>query len=966
MMNEVILTLTDSNGNASTIDLYENEKMHLNYKFTDLTNFSSVGSYSQEFRIPASATNVDFFGAIFNVNFNGWFDFRKKVIANLTVNTIPIASGHIQVKKLYWQSGKLFEFEVVFFGEVPNLSRLLNEKKLRDIEGIVAGDLDYDLLHTNVETPPNDNTILTLCDKWNLTASNPLGQPVYSTVIAGQPTYKPLYVGHLTPAVKAYYLFDQILKDAGVQWASASLLDMLDNVYVPFVNGQYLSGENGMNNITSNVGLAANVNNVTITASNNTISLYTNFTEYEDQGNNWSSGIYTVPYSAEYTFRVWINGQATRNNSNTDLSNTILTVLFELNGSGSISAEQVYFVPQTGTPTSTNIIADFLRTLTLQEGDVMRIKCSLSTVAIGTGALPSVDVDFYGNANIDYTGTGVELVSVSTQLYGNQPVYMSFNAPDMKQIDFITSIQKMFNLAFVPDRTLPNTLRIEPLVEYIGSGNTLDWTEKLDLSKDITYYPTTDLQKAKFTFTYTEDSDYYNNFYKDNGHIFGSYEVTENDFEVINEFATGEEKVELAFAPTPSRAVENTDVVVPRFINGEGQFVQPKPRILYYFADFFVNMYDEVSGDVIQTAVKCLNNYSTMNASVGDSDLNFAPEVPLHTIIAPPYDNLYNRWWRNYYRELYDGQARILEGMFALTLNDIFTFQWSDKIWIVDSWWRVLDIEGYVVGEQDMTKVKLIRILDIDNDCDILPITANLDQTINWERPNGDPAVVTEDCCRRFGYYWNSAKNNCFSVPNIGTRSFITSEAPTLAPTRFGAPVNFGASVSQPVRSISSDYVVTNFDRTILLTDLVADIDVYLPSAQTTRGTIISIKLASDDYGATLHAYTGQKIESAITYTIKTSGSVVTLVSDGSNWKIDSENDNTITWTIDFMSSLTATVFAPYDLIINKIDNVKNSPVITITDDGSPYTLGTNIAVGSAIAFTANTASVVNAIIERA
>jgi hypothetical protein len=92
----------------------------------------------------------------------------------------------------------------------------------------------------------------------------------------------------------------------------------------------------------------------------------------------------------------------------------------------------------------------------------------------------------------------------------------------------------------------------------------------------------------------------------------------------------------------------------------------------------------------------------------------------------------------------------------------------------------------------------------------------------------------------------------------------------------------------------------------------------------------------------------------------------VTLVSDGSNWKIDSENDNTITWTIDFMSSLTATVFAPYNLIINKIDNVKNSPVITITDDGSPYTLGSNIAVGSAIAFTANTASVVNAIIERA
>jgi hypothetical protein len=950
MMNEVILTLTDSNGNASTIDLYENEKMHLNYKFTDLTNFSSVGNYSQEFRIPASATNVDFFGAIFNVNFNGWFDFRKKVTANLTVNTIPIASGHIQVKKLYWQSGKLFEFEVVFFGEVPNLSRLLNEKKLRDIESIVAGDLDYDLLHANVGTPPNAHTILTLCDKWNLTATNTEGQVIYSSDIPNS-----LKVGHLTPAVRAQYLFDEILKDAGVQWASNTLTECLEHVYVPFVNGQYLNATLGLNDNAANLAVASNVNGLTFAPSNNIYNLYSALTEYEDAGANWSAGVFTVPYSAQYSFRITAHGRVNTLNGE-DFGNYPLRVL--------VYVDDVFTYDYELLQTSYLFYLDTTQTFAFNAGQQVKFKLQILPQDSTAGTF-TWDVDLFGTGAVDSFGTGLEIVSIGTSLTGDACV-MEYNAPDMKQIDFITSIQKMFNLAFVPDRTLPNTLRIEPLVEYIGSGNTLDWTEKLDLSKDITYYPTTDLQKAKFTFTYTEDSDYYNNVYKDNGHIFGSYEVTENDFEVINEFATGEEKVELAFAPTPSRAVENTDVVVPRFINGEGQFVQPKPRILYYFADFFVNMYDEVTNTVVQTAVKCLNNYSTMNASVGDSDLNFAPEVPLHTIIAPPYNNLYNRWWRNYYRELYDGQARILEGMFALTLNDIFTFQWSDKIWIVDSWWRVLDIEGYVVGEQDMTKVKLIRILDIDNDCDILPITANLDQTINWETPNGDPAVVTEDCCRRFGYYWNSAKNNCFSVPNIGTRSFITAEAPTLAPTRFGAPVSFNASVSQPVRSISTDYVVTNFDRTILLTDLAADIDVYLPSAQATRGTIISIKLASDDYGATLHAYTGQKIESAITYTIKTSGSVVTLVSDGSNWKIDSENDNTITWTIDFMSSLTATVFAPYDLIINKIDNVKNSPVVTITDDGSAYTLGNNIAVGSAIAFTANTASVVNAIIERA
>ena len=523
-------------------------------------------------------------------------------------------------------------------------------------------------------------------------------------------------------------------------------------------------------------------------------------------------------------------------------------------------------------------------TVNLNVGDTLEIRLNMNLQQIEGQPPAEATITFTGNGANDYTGTGIELVSVGTSLTNDQ-VVMSFNAPDMKQIDFLTSIQKMFNLAFIPDRTLPNTLRIEPLVEYIASGNTLDWTNKLDLSKDITYYPTTDLQKAKFTFTYTEDGDYYNSLYKDNGHIFGTYEVTESDFEIINEFATGEEKVELSFAPSPCSSVENTGVIVPKFINAEGQFVQPKPRILYYANHFNVNIYDEVTGNVISTSVPCLNNYSTTSPNVLDKDLNFAPEVPLHTITAIPYNNLYNRWWRNYYRELYDGQARIMEGMFALTLNDIFTFQWSDKIWIVDSWWRVLDIEGYVVGEQDITKVKLIRLLDIDNDCDIIPVSANLNQTLNWETPNGDPATVTEDCCRRFGYYWNSAKNNCFSIPNNGTRSFITSQAPSLAPTKFGAPVTFSAGVSQPVKTVTTDYVVTNYDRMIYADTTSNNITIYLPSAKTTAGREFIIQKSAAANGVAVQAYTGETVEGSGSVTFTGLGDTITIISNGSDFK---------------------------------------------------------------------------------
>ena len=872
MMNQVILTLTDSNGNSAQIDLYENEKMYLNYKFTDLTDFSAVGSYSREFRIPASKTNVDFFGAIYNVNFNGWFDFRKKVDATLTVNTIPISSGHIQVKKLYWQSGKLFEFELVFFGEVPNLARLLGEKKLGDIQSIVAGDLDYDLLYENVNTPPNQHTILTLCDKWNLTSTNIEGQPIYSA--PSGPFMKPLYVGHLTPSVKAQYLFDQILADSGIQYESDYLESALENTFVPFVNGQYLNSAIGLNDIQSTLAFSSNQVSQTVTYGTYEYPFYTHLSEYSDPNSDWSSGIFTAPYSAQFTFKLWFNA-----------------IIIDSNGTSHILRFDFFindvFSPQSiginTTDNSGNLSYTTTHTLDLNGGDELKIKMHIEPLTPNNEETGGMEFTIIGNGANDYTGTGVQLVSVGTQMI-NDTVVMQYNAPDMKQIDFIKSIQQMFNLVFVPDKTLPNTLRIEPMVEYLASGNTLDWTQKLDISKDITYYPTTDLQKKNFKFTYAEDSDYFNGIYKANGRTYGEYKISEFDFDVQNDFATGEEKVELAFAATPSNNVEGSDVVVPKFLNESGQFVQPKPRILYYFADFFVMMYNEATGFLEQTAVKCLNNFSTMNATVTDKDLNFGPDIPLHSIVGIPYENLYNRWWRNYYRELYDGQARILEGMFNLTLNDIFTFQFSDKIWVYDSWWRILDIEGYTVGEQEMTKVRLIRLLDIDNDCDLIPVSANLDSLINWETPNGDPATATEDCCRRFGYFWNSEKEGCYSKPNNGTRNLLTVQAPSLAPTKFGAPVTFTQGVTQPVKTITTDYVITNADRVLFADTTSNDINIYLPSATTTKGREFIIQKSSASNNVAVYAYTGETVEGSGSVTFTGLRDTITIISDGNNF----------------------------------------------------------------------------------
>jgi hypothetical protein len=75
-----------------------------------------------------------------------------------------------------------------------------------------------------------------------------------------------------------------------------------------------------------------------------------------------------------------------------------------------------------------------------------------------------------------------------------------------------------------------------------------------------------------------------------------------------------------------------------------------------------------------------------------------------------------------------------------------------------------------------------------------------------------------------------------------------------------------------------------------------------------------------------------------------------------------------IVYTIELINALTVDFYAPYNLKINSVSNVLNSPTTTILDDGASYTVGggATIASGSKVTITVNTAAVVNLNIEKA
>jgi len=109
-----------------------------------------------------------------------------------------------------------------------------------------------------------------------------------------------------------------------------------------------------------------------------------------------------------------------------------------------------------------------------------------------------------------------------------------------------------------------------------------------------------------------------------------------------------------------------------------------------------------------------------------------------------------------------------MEAFFALDLNDILTFSFADKIWIQDAYWRILEISDYKVGLKESTKVKLIKYLDQVNDCASTPVSVSTNGEVNFENGDGDPVEPSEDCCSRYGYFWDELNGVCWAFNNGG------------------------------------------------------------------------------------------------------------------------------------------------------------------------------------------------------
>ncbi len=778
-METALILYTQGDLTPYLVDLYENENISLNYSFNDIKDLTPRGNYSRTFRIPFTETNAKIFGFIQENTFQfSGFNPKRKINASITVDTIPIIDGYVQFKAAYTTNGEVTDLEIVFFGNVVDFFKTIGDADFKNyIAGELQTDLPYFLSYVNYDAINSSNiAFFGLTDRgqnWVGMLNETTSRSIYSDSIDEVPK-----INELTLFVSAKYIFDKIISLSGFQISdnSETLLNELENMVIPWISEsnttQSVGNPDGARfQINSGIsGLTlTNADFTQITDSNNLSVWYANIPNMTlsfDYGSNLTNNIYTFPFSGDFNLQASLIAQIDIADAanlgfklgfkHTEFISGNVNIIYAYDTSSYIT----YFNPSTG-----NILLnqDFGVAVHSNDGNInamtfFQVNDTIEPIIIYPssiiGTLPWGGTMTLNNGYF-------KSIQINKPSYGND-IDWSANAPVMKCSEFISSLFKMFNLVVIPDEINPKLLTLKPIQEYLNEGITKDWSNKLDISKDITLMSTADFQAVKNTWTYKSSSDLFNSIYNtQGGRVYGRLELIDPE----NDFATNETKIELFFGSTPIVPINAADYSIPKFVNNNYEYSAPNPRILYKTPETFdINVYNDDANTVVSTTMNLVSHYSDLIPTFNSLDLNFGQEVPFCQVDSTPWKTLYARYWNDYIADIYAPDARIIEAFFALEFADIYQFKYNDQIFIKDAYWRILQISDYVVGMQDTVKVKLIKMVSATPDCLLTPKPViGINGNIIWENSEGETEAGTETCCTNYGYYW--VDSACYPSP---------------------------------------------------------------------------------------------------------------------------------------------------------------------------------------------------------
>jgi hypothetical protein len=615
-------------GIAKRIELFEDEKISVTSSVQDIADVSKAKTdFTQSFTIPASTTNNEIFKHWYESSIDGGFDHRVKYNGYIEIDTRTFREGAFALNDVKYKNGMLDAYSIVFYGKAKNIKDILKEDKLANLD---FSDLNHSFTSTGVISRITSSSASVaypifahdrLYD-YNTGGSNDI------TSHSGAIKWNSLF-----PAISLATILQKISDKYDLNFTGAFLdYPQFSKLWMLFKNAETLVVKTAplKVNFTSKTG-----------GTTNEINLTTDEIGFDIVGGflNRLLRIQIIPTSSVIPYDVLIYKNGVLFNTFTNQLGTTLNTFFNgaINTQNRNDKYTIFVQSQTPMTFTSNLY--YLRVF----GD---------------------DFNFIANGTSQTTTVNINIGSY---------------APDLKLIDLITGLIKMFNLVIIPqDET---TYELIPLELYYNNGRYNDISanvisDEIELKKTSMY--------KNINFKYQKSENILNTKFDDLFLSTRNFSYGDLAYEQIDSLESGTFSVELPFENAMYERKSNSNFQTLTFKNKDLNNYVPKPLLIYDNGVQTVS--PTIRIDLLTGGHQNISPYRRFSNDYNNGTiltLNWGEEISTW-FLSNVSNGLYKRHYENYLGNIFNIKSRLVIVKCYFNPVELIDIKLNDRIIIRD------------------------------------------------------------------------------------------------------------------------------------------------------------------------------------------------------------------------------------------------------------------------------------------
>ena len=638
------------------LDLFKDETISLTQSIQNVKDISKIFTdFSKTFNVPASKTNNKIFKHYYNYDISGGFDGRKKKSAKIELNTLPFTDGKIKLEGVDLKNNVPHTYKITFFGSTVALKDILGEDKLTGL-----------------------NTLTDLNKTYNAAS--------IKTSLQADPTTNDIIAPLITHTKRLYYESNQHVNGTGNLW--------------------YESGTG-----------SSHIHGVPFSELKYAIRLHSIIEAIEAKYTiSFSNDFFVSTNEPYYNLFMWLHrkkgsvenlgntNQSIMNGWTAEAEDTLTQTFLKSSTVLEVNGVQSQYTSNTVLNLYTNNTTDPY-SVSLQKNGVEVVSFSnvTSNLVIDQSMQGVGDYSIYieSNSNIAFTGIqwafqydrfgdGTQIVNKTYNTgafnYVSEFVFdITQQIPDIKVIDFISGLFRMFNLTAYVEKN-KTEITVKTLDSFYNDGISYDITKYIDTNKSQV---NTTLPYRKINFKHEDTKTILAEKHTQQfGKNWGESEFTNGEkldgsiYDIKTPFS--QMKYERLI---DANGDVLKDVQVGYFVDDNEESYYGKPLIFYPIKKVSSTAISFVSGDTTHESLTTYNipsNSVALASSTSSYNMNFFAESNEYAALSSPTDNgftntLFEVYYKKYVVDIFNPANRLTKVTAYLPLRILLNFNLSDR-----------------------------------------------------------------------------------------------------------------------------------------------------------------------------------------------------------------------------------------------------------------------------------------------